>query len=51
MDSVAEFLQSWTFLAIMAGLLCFCVLLIPLGILFASLSARRAARENRDRDD
>jgi glycopeptide antibiotics resistance protein len=51
MDSLWDFLTSWTFMAIMAGLLCLLVLLIPVGILLAILFVRRADRENRDRRD
>lgn len=51
----SEFLTSWTFMAIMAGLLCVLVLLIPLGILLGILLAiffiHRVDRENRDRRD
>lgn len=36
---------------IMAGLLCFFVLLIPIGIVLAILFANRAQRENRERRD
>lgn len=46
-----EFFESWTFMAIMAGLLCFFVLLIPLGILLAIFIVHRANRENRDRGE
>ena len=46
-----EFLQSWTFMIIMAGLLCFLVLLIPVGILLAIFFVHRANRENRDSRD
>lgn len=44
-----EFFESWTFMAIMAGLLCCFVLLIPAGILLAIFFVQRADRENRDR--
>lgn len=47
----SEFLTSWTFMIIMAGLLCFFVLLIPIGIVLAILFANRAQRENRERRD
>jgi hypothetical protein len=48
-----EFLQSWTFLIIMAGLLCLLVLFIPLCIVLVILFAARANRnrENPGRED
>ena len=46
-----EFMTSWTFMIIMAGLLCFFVLLIPLGIVLAILFVNRAQREKRERLD
>ena len=47
----AEFMTSWTFMIIMVGLLCFFVLLIPIGIVLAIVFANRAQRENRERLD
>jgi hypothetical protein len=48
MNSLTEFLTSWTFMLLMVGLLCLFVLLIPIGITAAILLARRAGRENQD---
>lgn len=41
-----EFFTSWTFLLIMAGLLCFFALLIPIFIVLAIVFVRRAQRDN-----
>jgi hypothetical protein len=49
--NVDEFLTSWTFMILMAGLLCFFVLLIPVMIIVAIIFVRRANRDNStDRD-
>jgi hypothetical protein len=53
-DSASEFFTSWTFMIIMAGMLCFLLVLIPIGIILAIVFANRAQRENRqllDRED
>jgi hypothetical protein len=42
---VEEFFTSWTFIALMAGLLCFFVLLIPFFIILAIIFVRRANRD------
>ena len=41
----ADFFTSWTFMALMAGLLCFFVLLIPIFIILAIIFVRRANRD------
>jgi hypothetical protein len=41
-----EFFTSWTFLLIMAGLLCFFVLLLLILIVLAIVFVTRANREN-----
>ncbi len=46
-----EFFQSWTFMAIMAGLLCFLIVFVPLGIVLFILFLRRASRPDQDQDD
>ncbi len=44
---LSEFLQSWTFLLIMAGLLCFLVLFVPMFIVLVIIFVtRRANRDN-----
>jgi hypothetical protein len=50
-DSLTDFLTSWTFMLLMLGLLCLFVLLIPIGVLVAIVLARRAGRDNRDAHD
>jgi hypothetical protein len=50
-DSASEFFTSWTFMIIMAGMLCFLLLLIPIGIILAIVFVNRAQRENRQRFD
>jgi hypothetical protein len=48
---LTEFLTSWTFMFLMAGLLCFFVLLIPVIIILAIIFVQRANRDNStDRD-
>ena len=44
--SSMEFFTSWTFILIMAGLLCLVALLIPIFIVLAIVFVRRAQREN-----
>ena len=48
---LSEFLQSWYFMLIMAGMLCFLVLLIPVGIVIMIFSISRANREDREKRD
>jgi hypothetical protein len=40
-----EFMTSWTFMLIMLGLLCFLILMVPLGIVLLVLFLRRANRD------
>jgi hypothetical protein len=44
-----EFMQSWTFMAIMAGLLCLLIVSIPVGIVILVLWINRAKREDREK--
>lgn len=46
-----EFFQTWTFMAIMASLLCVLVLFVPLGIVLLILFISHANRKDRDNHD
>lgn len=50
MDAM-EFFTSWTFMLIMAGLLCLVVILIPILIVLAIVFASRAQRDNASNRD